>query len=165
MSKRKYAQISGYTFNSALETIQNRNRHGSKGDRRRNRVVPVLCKKASITWKCEGNELPYTIGTVLLGGMTGMLKKTQTAAGRNWESVPVTVLDNFQLTKTNFKSIKFDVSVSFSGDCVLFIILLHCLIIYMEQVKFIVEGKYCCELFVSCISDLNLNSKDPQINH
>ena len=36
MSKRKHAQISGYTFDSALKTIQNINRHSTKGDWRQN---------------------------------------------------------------------------------------------------------------------------------
>lgn len=125
MSKRKHAQIFGYTFNSALMTIRNINRHGLKGDWRPKRVVHVLCKKANITYKCKGNELPYTIHTVP-AGTTRILKKTQIVAGWNLESVFEAAHDHFWLTKANFKPINFDVCVSNSGKCALFIILLYC---------------------------------------
>ena len=143
MSKRKHAQICAYTFNSALKNIQNMNRHGSKGDWRQNRGVCVLCKNATIAWKWRGKWIAIPVG------MTGMLKKTQTAAVQNWESAPVTVRDHFQLTKTNFEWINFDVMVSYSGKCNPFIILLHCLTIYTEKVKLTAEGKCSYELFVS----------------
>ena len=94
MSKRKHTQISGYTFNSVLMTIQNINRHDLKGDWRPKRVVHVLCKKANITYKCKGKELPYTIHTVPAGA-TRMLKKTKTVAGWNLESVLVAAHDHF----------------------------------------------------------------------
>ena len=48
-------------------------------------------------------------------GMTGLLTKLQTAAGRCWESGPAPARDHFQLKNTDFKSRDFDVNVSYSG--------------------------------------------------
>ena len=120
--KQKYALISGYAFDSALKAIQIMMKHGFKGDWRQNRVIRVLPKKATMIWTCRGLELPCSIYTVVPVGMTGLLTKLQPAAGWSWESEPVPVRDHFQLKKTDFKSREFDVNVSYSGKCVVYIL-------------------------------------------
>ena len=122
-AKQKYALISGYTFDSALKTIQNMMKHDSKGDWRWNWVIRVWSKNATITWTCRGQELPCSIYTVIPVGMTGLLTKLQTAAGRCWESGPAPARDHFQLKNTDFKSRDFDVNVSYSGKWVVYILL------------------------------------------
>lgn len=90
-------------------------KHGSKGDWRKNIVTRVLSKKATMIWTCRGLELSCSIYTVVPVGMTGLLTKLQTAAGRCWESGPAPARDHFQLKNTDFKSRDFDVNVSYSG--------------------------------------------------
>ena len=97
-------------------------KHGSKDDWRRNRVIRVLSKKATITWTCREQELACSVYLVVPVGMTGLLTKLQTVVGRSWESVPVTVRDHFHLKKTDFKSGDFDVSVSYSRMCAVYIL-------------------------------------------
>ena len=56
----------------------------------------------------------FTIKTVVPVGMTGLLEKIETASGRKWESIPVSVKEHFELAKNAFKSQQFTVTVSFS---------------------------------------------------
>ena len=116
MSKRKYASLSGYTFENAHDTIKSMHQHGTKGDWRRDRVIQVKIKCCSIVWSCE-NGTAFTIKTPVPSGMTGLVVKTQTASGRNWTSLPNSVKEYFNLdTKSSYKPEQYKVNVTFSGE-------------------------------------------------
>ena len=52
-------------------------------------------------------------------GMTGLMEKNQSAAGRSFESIAVTVRNHFGLEKKeSFQSSKFSATVSFSGKSI-----------------------------------------------
>ena len=94
MPKRKYASLSGYTFENPHDTIKSMHQHGTKGDWRRDRVIWLKIKRCSIVWSCE-NGTAFTIKTPVPSGMTGLVVKTQTASGRNWISLPNSVKEYF----------------------------------------------------------------------
>ena len=48
-------------------------------------------------------------------GMTGLVVKNQSASGRSWESIPVSIKEAFNLEKKEFDASKIRVTVSFSG--------------------------------------------------
>ena len=116
MSKRKYASLSGYTFENAQDTIKSMHQHGTKGDWRRDRIIRVKIKRYSIVWSCE-NGTAFTIKPPVLPGMTGLVAKTQTASGRNCTSLPNSVKEYFNLdAKSSYKPEQYRVNVTFSGE-------------------------------------------------
>ena len=122
MSKRKHALLTGHTFETTHKTLNCMQACGTKGDQRRNHVVWIKCKKCFIVWSCkdnEGNEiLPCAIKTTVPSGMTCLITKCQTASGCKWHSVPISVKEHFSLQKsTDYNPKKFNIAVSFSGEC------------------------------------------------
>ena len=116
MSKRKYASLSGYTFENAHDTIKSMHQHGTKGDWRRDRVIWFKIKRCPIVLSCE-NGTAFTIKTPVPSGMTGLVVKTQIASGRNWLSLPNSVKEYFNLgTKLSYKPKQYKVNVTFCGE-------------------------------------------------
>ena len=105
MPKRNHAAISGYTFASFEKTLRAMRTHKVAGDWRRDRVIHVKYKKCTIVWSKKNDDnfdtLPFSITTLMPVGMSNVMEKNQTASGRNWESVPKTVRDHFNLTKNS----------------------------------------------------------------
>ena len=79
MPRRKYASLTGYTFENPHDTIKSMHQHGTKGDWTRHRVIQVKIKCCSIVWSCE-NDTAFTIKTPVPSSMNGLVVKTQTAS-------------------------------------------------------------------------------------
>lgn len=84
--------------------------------------LSCLCfkQKTQITWKHTENESPRSTYSNVPVGITEMLRKSQTAVAQSWEPAPVAVHDHFQISKANFKSLKFDINVSYLCKFILF---------------------------------------------
>ena len=77
------------------------------------RIIQVKIKCCSIVWSCE-NSTAFTIKTPV---PSGLVVKTQTASGRNWTSLPNSVMEYFTLdTKSSYKPEQYKVNLTFSGE-------------------------------------------------
>ena len=85
---------------------------------KRIRVPFKLCK---IIWekKIQNEDRDeseiFTITTPVPTGMVGLMRKLQEAAGRSYQSVPVSVREHFNLSKENFNSRDFTIEAMFEN--------------------------------------------------
>ena len=122
IKSKKYACLTGYCDKTTPDILKKLKSHPHKGDWRSHRQVRVAVKRCSIKWTYTGKEknLLHVLKTPVPVGMTGLVEKNQTASGRSWESLPLSVKEAFQLEdKANFIPEDVKVEVGFSGNCFL----------------------------------------------
>ena len=87
----KHASLAGYSEETTPLILTKMKQHPHKGDWRREKKIRMPCKTCTITQSCsdEGAPDPFLIKTPIPIGITGLMEKNQSAAGRSFESVPV----------------------------------------------------------------------------
>ena len=116
--KVKYAKLTGYSEKTTPDILKKLASHPHKGDWRRHKKIRIAFKLCSINWsynRDEEEDLVHVLKTPVPVGMTGLVVKNQSASGRSWESIPVSVKEAFNLEKKEFDASKIRVTVSFSG--------------------------------------------------
>ena len=117
----KHASLTGYSEETTPLILTKMKQHPHKGDWHHDKKIRIPYKTCTITWSCsdEGAPDPFLIKTPVPIGMTGLMEKNQSAAGRSFESVPVAVRNHFGMEKKeSLQSWKFSVTVSFSGKSI-----------------------------------------------
>ena len=85
-----------------------------KGDWKRSKMIRIPYVAGYITWKNIPTQQVYVITTPTPCGMTGLLEKLESAANRNFDCLPLSVKEHFNLTKGLYKPADFKVEVSYS---------------------------------------------------
>ena len=117
----KHASLTGYSKETTPLILTKMKQHPHKGDWRCDKKIGIPYKTYTVTWSCSDEGAPdlFLIKTLVPIGMTGLMEKNQSAAGRSLESAPVAVRNHFGLEKKeSFQSSKFSVTVSYSGKSI-----------------------------------------------
>ena len=94
--KNKHAELTGYCKKTTPDILQKMASHPHKGDWRRSHTIRLPFKLCLIKWTNKIWEDEFIIKTPVPVGMIGLIKKNQTAAGRNFESLPNSVEMHFE---------------------------------------------------------------------
>ena len=111
--RTKYASLRGFSEKTAHQRLKNLE-VTHKGDWRR-------CIRIRVPFKLIRNEDSeeseiFTITTPVPTEMVGLMRKLQEAAGRSYQSVPVSVKGHFKLSKENFNSKDFTTETMFENN-------------------------------------------------
>ena len=111
--RKKYAFLRGFSEKTAHQRLKNLE-VTHKGDWRRCIRIRVLFKLIR-NEDSEESEI-FTITTPVPTEMVGLMRKLQEAAGRSYQSVPVSVKGHFKLSKENFNSKDFTTETMFENN-------------------------------------------------
>ena len=120
--RKKYASLTGFSEKTSPQRLKNLEKVKHKGDWRRCKRIRVPFKLCKIIWEkkiwnedCDESEI-FTITTPVPKGMAGLMRKLQEAAGRSYQSIPVSVWEYFNLSKENLNSKGFTIETMFENN-------------------------------------------------
>ena len=98
--------MTGFCTATNPDRLKNLSRVPHKGDWRRSKLIRIQYKLADITWSNKDNNELMTITTPVGVVMSNLLTKLQSASGRNFETIPSTVVEYFKLVEKRHTSRK-----------------------------------------------------------
>ena len=95
--------MTGFCTTTNPDRLKNLSRVPHKRDWRRSKLMRIQYKLADITWSNKDNNELMTITTPVGVGLSN-LTKLQSASGRNFETLPSTVVEYFKLEEKRYTS-------------------------------------------------------------
>ena len=95
--------MTGFCTTANPDRLKNLSRVPHKGDWRRSKLIRIQYKLADITWSNKDNNELMTITTPVGVGMSNLTKLLSTS-GRNFETLPSTVVEYFKLEEKRHTS-------------------------------------------------------------
>ena len=125
--KKKRADTDGWRPATLDKRLKDMNKNKHAGDWWRDTVVHNLrYKVATVKWTNKQSKKMFTFESPVPVGMEEVLQKLETAQNRSFEAIPVAVREEFSMLESTYKSIDYEVSVSFSSSKYANFRLLYC---------------------------------------